>query len=82
MGEEDEAVGLSCAEIKRDGSHPLSVPLWETDEGLGGLERNGVQGGHILTLVGHLTLDLHLRVHNASQAGQLKTDVIVLIHHL
>uniref|UniRef100_A0A8C2XDS8 Uncharacterized protein n=1 Tax=Cyclopterus lumpus TaxID=8103 RepID=A0A8C2XDS8_CYCLU len=62
----DEAVGLSCAEIKRDGSHPLGVPLWEADVGLRSLERNGVQSGHILTLVGHLTLDFHLRVHNAS----------------
>lgn len=82
MGEEDEAVGLRCAEIERYGSHPLGVPLWEADVGLGSLERNGVQSGHILTLVGHLTLDFHLRVHNASQTGQLETDVIVLVHHL
>uniref|UniRef100_A0A8C4I1Y3 Uncharacterized protein n=1 Tax=Dicentrarchus labrax TaxID=13489 RepID=A0A8C4I1Y3_DICLA len=51
MGEEDKAVGLGRAEIERDGSHPLGVPLGEADVGLGSLERNGVQGGHILTLV-------------------------------
>lgn len=82
MGEEDKAIRLGCAEIERDGSHPLGVPLGETDVGLGSLERNGVQSGHIFTLVGNLTLDFHLWVHNASQAGQFKTDVIVLIHHL
>lgn len=82
MGEENEAVGLCCAEIERDGSHPFGVPLGEADVGLRSLERNRVQGGHILTLVGNLTLDFHLRIHNSSQAGQLKTDVIVLIHHL
>uniref|UniRef100_A0A8D0AFE1 Uncharacterized protein n=1 Tax=Sander lucioperca TaxID=283035 RepID=A0A8D0AFE1_SANLU len=73
---------LSRAEIERDGSHPLGVPLWEADVGLGSLKRNGVQSGYIFTLVGYFTLDFHLRVHNASQPGQLKTDVIVLIHHL
>lgn len=82
MGEEDEAIGLSCAEIKRDGSHPLGVPLGEADVGLGGLEGNGIQSGHVLTLVGYLSLDFHLRVHNPSQAGQLEPDVIVLIYHL
>lgn len=82
MGEEDEAIGLGSAEIKGNGSHPLCVPLGQADVGLWSLERNGVQGGHILTLVGHFTLDFHLRVHNSSKAGQFKTDVIVLIHHL
>lgn len=82
MGEEDQTVGLSCAEIERDGSHPFGIPLWEADVGLRSLKRNGVQSCHILTLVGHLTLDFHLRVHNASQAGQLKSNVIVFIHHL
>lgn len=82
MGEEYEAVRLCGAEIERDGSHPLGVPLGEADVGLRSLERNGVQGGHILTLVGNLTLDFHLGVHNSSQTGQLKTDVIIFIHHL
>uniref|UniRef100_A0A3P8TGW3 Uncharacterized protein n=1 Tax=Amphiprion percula TaxID=161767 RepID=A0A3P8TGW3_AMPPE len=82
VGEQDEAVGFSRAEIKRDGSHPLGVPLGEADVGLGGLKRNRVEGCHVLTLVEHLTLDLHLRVHDSSQTGQLQTDVVVLIHHL
>uniref|UniRef100_A0A3Q0T3E9 Uncharacterized protein n=1 Tax=Amphilophus citrinellus TaxID=61819 RepID=A0A3Q0T3E9_AMPCI len=82
MGKEDEAVGLSRTEIERDRSHPLGVPLRETDVGLWSLKRNWIKGGHILTLVGYLTLDFHLGVHNSSQAGQLKTDVIVLIHYL
>ena len=82
MGEEDKAVGFSCAEIKGNGSHSLCVPLREADVGLGSLERNGVKSGNILTLVGHLPLDFHLRVHNPSKAGQLETDVIVLVDHL
>lgn len=82
MCEEDKAIGLGRAEIKRDGSHPLGVPLGEADVGLGSLEGDGVQGGHVLTLVGHLPLDFHLWVHDSSQAGQLKSDVVVLIHHL
>lgn len=82
MGKEDESIGLSRTEIERDGSHPLGVPLGETDIGLRGFERNWVKGSHIFTLVGYLTLDFHLGVHNSSQTGQLKTDVIVLIHYL
>lgn len=69
MGEQDEAIWLGGAEVKRNGSHSLGVPLGEADVSLGGLKGNGVQGGHILTLVGHITLDLHLRVHNSSQTG-------------
>lgn len=82
MGKEDESIGLSRTEIERDGSHPLGVPLRETDIGLRGFKRNWVKGGHIFTLVGYLTLDFHLGVHNSSQTGQLKTDVIILIHYL
>jgi len=82
VGEEDEAVGLGGAEIKRNGSHPLGVPFGEADVGLGCLKRNGVQSGHVLTLVGHLALDLHLGVQESSHSGQLEADVIVFIHHL
>uniref|UniRef100_A0A4W6CUR3 Uncharacterized protein n=1 Tax=Lates calcarifer TaxID=8187 RepID=A0A4W6CUR3_LATCA len=31
MGEEDEAIGLSCSEIERNGSHPLGVPFGKAD---------------------------------------------------
>lgn len=82
MGEEDQAVGLRGAEIKGDGSRPLGVPLGEADEGLRGFERNGVQGGHVLTLVRNLTHDFHLEVHDPGQAGQLQANVVVLVHHL
>lgn len=82
VSEEDESIGLSRSEIKRDGSHPLGVPFGETDVGLWGLKGNGVQRGHIFTLVRHLTLDLHLCVQNSSHPRQLKADVVVLIHHL
>lgn len=82
MGEEDQAIGFRGAEVKGDGSHALGVPLGEADEGFRGLEGDGVQRGHVLTLVRHLTLDFHLGVHDASEAGQLQSNVIVLVHHL
>ena len=82
MGEEDEAVRLGGAEVEGDGAHPLGVPLGQADEGLGGLEGDGVQGGHVLAAVRHLALDLHLGVHDAGQPGQLQADVVVLVHHL
>lgn len=82
MGEEDQAVGLRGAKVKGDGSRPLGVPLGEADEGFRGLKGNGVQSGHILTFVRNLTHDLHLRVHDPSQAGQLQANVIVLVDHL
>uniref|UniRef100_A0A674NMY9 Uncharacterized protein n=1 Tax=Takifugu rubripes TaxID=31033 RepID=A0A674NMY9_TAKRU len=49
---------------------------------LWGLKRYGVQGWHVLTLVGDLPLDFHFRVHDPSQSRQLKTNVIVLVHNL
>lgn len=68
MGEQNQAVGLGCAEVKGDGAHSLGVPLGQADVGLGGLKGDGVQSGHVLALVGHFTLNLHLWVHNPSQA--------------
>uniref|UniRef100_A0AAY5KAY6 Uncharacterized protein n=1 Tax=Esox lucius TaxID=8010 RepID=A0AAY5KAY6_ESOLU len=54
MGEQDETIGFRGPEVKGDRAHSLGVPL-------------GVQSGHILTLEHHVSLDLHLRVHNARQ---------------
>jgi len=82
VGEEDESVGLGGAEVEGDGAHALGVPLGQADEGLGGLEGDGVQRGDVLASVGHLPLDLHLGVHDARQPGQLQADVVVLVHHL
>uniref|UniRef100_A0A3B5QVS1 Uncharacterized protein n=1 Tax=Xiphophorus maculatus TaxID=8083 RepID=A0A3B5QVS1_XIPMA len=67
VSEEDESIGLSRAEA--------NVRLWS-------LKGDWVQCGHILTFVGHLTLDFHLWIQNPSHPGQLQTDVIVLVHHL
>ena len=82
VGEEDEAVGLGGAKVEGDGAHALGVPLGQADVGLGGLEGDGVQGGHVLALEDHVALDLHLGVHDAGQAGKLQTDVVVLVNHL
>uniref|UniRef100_A0A8C6T1J7 Uncharacterized protein n=1 Tax=Neogobius melanostomus TaxID=47308 RepID=A0A8C6T1J7_9GOBI len=82
VGEQDQAVGLGGAKVKGDGAHALGVPLGQADVGLWRLERDGVQRGHVLTLVRHLPLDLHLGVHDSSQTGQLQADVIVFVHYL
>lgn len=60
VSEEDESIGLSRAEVKRDWSHPLGIPLGEANVRFWSLKGDWVQCGHILTLVGHLTLDFHL----------------------
>uniref|UniRef100_A0ABI7YBF7 Uncharacterized protein n=1 Tax=Felis catus TaxID=9685 RepID=A0ABI7YBF7_FELCA len=82
VSEEDQAVGLGGAEVKGDGTHAFGVPLGQTDVRLWGLEVDGVQCGHILTLEYNLPIDLHLGVPNPGQARQLQTDVIILINNL
>uniref|UniRef100_A0A3Q3X719 Uncharacterized protein n=1 Tax=Mola mola TaxID=94237 RepID=A0A3Q3X719_MOLML len=34
----NESIGLTCTEIKRDGSHPFGVPLREADQTYWGFE--------------------------------------------
>lgn len=68
VSEQDQAVGLRGAEVERDGAHALGVPLGKADVGLRRLERDGVQSGHVLALKHNISLDLHLRVHDARQA--------------
>uniref|UniRef100_A0A2K6JWX0 Uncharacterized protein n=2 Tax=Rhinopithecus TaxID=542827 RepID=A0A2K6JWX0_RHIBE len=82
MSEEDQAIGLSGTEVKGDGAHTLSVPLRQTDVSLWGLEVDGVQCGHILTLKHNFAIDFHLGIPNSGQARQLQTDVIILINNL
>lgn len=82
VGEEDQAVRLGGAEVEGDGAHALCVPLGQCQVGIGGLEVDGVKGGDVLALEHNVTLEFHLGVHDAGQAGQLKADVIVLVHHL
>uniref|UniRef100_A0A672IYD1 Uncharacterized protein n=1 Tax=Salarias fasciatus TaxID=181472 RepID=A0A672IYD1_SALFA len=82
VGEEDEPVGLGGAEIEGDGAHALGVPLGQSQEGVRGLEVDGIQGGDVFALEDHVALKLHLGVDDASEAGQLQTDVVVFVHHL
>ena len=82
MAEEEKAVGLCGAEVKGDGARLLGVPLVEDDIGLWRLEGDGVQSGHVLTLKGHGTVDLHLGVTLPGQPGQLQSHVIVFVHNL
>lgn len=82
MGEEYQSVGFSGAEIKGDGAHTFSVPLWQGKVGVWGLKVDGVHSGNIFTLEYHITLEFHLGVNNAGKAGELQPDVVVLIHHL
>uniref|UniRef100_F6UHY5 Uncharacterized protein n=1 Tax=Ornithorhynchus anatinus TaxID=9258 RepID=F6UHY5_ORNAN len=82
VAEEDQPVGLRGAEIERYGARLLGVPLGQGDEGLRGLERDGVQGGHVLALEGHHAVDLHLGVALLGEAGELQPDVVVLVDHL
>lgn len=80
--EEDQAIGLGGAEVKGDGAHALGVPLGQRQVGLGGLEVDRIKGGDVLALEHHVTLEFHLGVNDAGQAGQLQADVVVLVHHL
>ena len=56
--------------------------LFRSDEGVRGLEGDGVEGGYVLTLEGHQPMDLHVGVALLGQARQLETYIVVLIHHL
>lgn len=82
MGEEYQPVGFGCAEVKRDGAHSFGVPFRQGKVGIGGLEADGVKGGNIFAFEYHVTLELHLRVHYAGEAGKLKANVVVLVYHL
>lgn len=82
VGEQDESVGFRGPEVKGDGAHSLGVPLGQAYVGLGGLEGDRVQRGHVLTLKHHIPLDLHLGVHDMRQTGELQTDVVILVDHL
>lgn len=82
VAEEQKAVGLRGAEVKGDGACLLSVPLVENYERLGRLERDGVQGGHVLTFKSNGAVDLHLGIAQLSQPGQFESHVIVFVHNL
>uniref|UniRef100_A0A8C8YSF4 Uncharacterized protein n=1 Tax=Prolemur simus TaxID=1328070 RepID=A0A8C8YSF4_PROSS len=82
MSKEDQAIGLSGAEVEGDGAHTFSVPLGQADVSLRGLKVDGVQRSHILTLEHNFAIDFHLGVPNPGQARQLQTDVIILINNL
>uniref|UniRef100_A0A4W6E523 Uncharacterized protein n=1 Tax=Lates calcarifer TaxID=8187 RepID=A0A4W6E523_LATCA len=69
MAEEEKAVGLCGTEVKRYGACLLSVPLVEDDERLWCLKCDRVQSGHVLTLKGHSTMDLHLGITLPGQPG-------------
>ncbi len=82
MAEEEEAIRLCGAEVKGDRACLLSVPLVEDDKRLWGLKRDGVQSGHVFTLEGHSTMDLHLGITQLGQPGQFKSYVVVFVHNL
>lgn len=82
VGEQDESVGLGGPEVEGDRTHSLGVPLGEAEVGVRALEVDRVQGGHVLTLKHHVTLELHLGVYDAGQTGELQTDVVILVDHL
>lgn len=82
MAEEEEAIGLCGAEVKGDGACLFSIPLVENDERFRCLKGDGVQSGHVLTLKGHSSVDLHLGITVLSQPGQLKSHVVVFVHNL
>lgn len=82
MGEEDQPVGFRGAEVEGDGAHALGVPFWQGQVGFRGLEVDGVEGGNVFALEDHVTLELHLGVDNAGEAGELQADIVVLVHHL
>lgn len=82
MGEEDQAIGLSGAEVKGDGTHAFGVPFGQADISLWGLKVDGVQRGHVLALENNFTIDFHLGIPDPGQARQLQTNVIILINNL
>lgn len=82
MAEKEKAVGLSGAEVKRDGACLLGIPLVEDDKRLRRLKRDGVQSGHVLTLKGNSAMDLHLGITQLGQPGQLKPHIVVFVNHL
>lgn len=82
MGEEDQPVGFRGAEVEGDGAHALGVPFWQGQVGFRGLKVDGVEGGNVFALEDHVTLELHLGVDNAGEAGELQADIVVLVHHL
>lgn len=82
MSEEYQPVGFGGAEVKGDGAHALGVPFRQGQVGVRSLKVDGVEGGDILALEYHITLEFHLGVHDAGKAGQLQADIVVLVHHL
>ncbi|CAG5929507.1 unnamed protein product [Menidia menidia] len=82
VAEEQQAAGLCSAEVKRDRSRLLGVPLRQRDVGLGGLKGYGVQCRHILTAEHQIPVQRDFRVAFDGQPGKLQLKVVVFIYHL
>jgi len=82
VGEEYQPVGFGRAEVKGDGAHAFGVPFWQREVGVWTLKVDGVEGGNVFTLENHVALEFHLWVNYAGKAGELQSDIVVLIHHL
>lgn len=82
MGEEYQPVGFGGAEVKGDGAHTFGVPFWQGQVGVRVLKVDGVEGGNVFAFEDNVTLEFHLGVHDAGEAGQLQADIVVLVHHL
>uniref|UniRef100_A0A3B4TVX3 Uncharacterized protein n=1 Tax=Seriola dumerili TaxID=41447 RepID=A0A3B4TVX3_SERDU len=82
VGEEYQPIGFGGAEVERNGAHAFGVPFRQSQVRVRGLEVDGVEGGDIFALEDNVALELHLGVHDTSEAGQLQADIIVLVHHL
>uniref|UniRef100_A0A8C9YQ21 Uncharacterized protein n=1 Tax=Sander lucioperca TaxID=283035 RepID=A0A8C9YQ21_SANLU len=82
VGEEYQPVGFRGAEVKGDGAYAFGVPFGQGQVRVRRLEVDGVEGGNVFALEDHITLEFHLGVYDAGEAGQLQPDIIVLVHHL
>lgn len=82
VGEEYQPVWFRGAEVKGDGAHAFGVPFRQGQVGVRGLKVDGVEGGNVFALEDHVTLEFHLGIHDAGEAGQLQADIVVLVHHL
>uniref|UniRef100_A0A3Q1C5X5 Uncharacterized protein n=2 Tax=Amphiprion TaxID=80969 RepID=A0A3Q1C5X5_AMPOC len=65
--EQYQPVGFGGAEIEGDGAHAFGVPLRQGQVGIRCLKVDGVEGGNVLALEDHVTLEFHLGVHNTSK---------------
>ena len=80
--EQQQAAGLRCAEVKRNGARLLRVPPGQRQVGSRRVEGDRLQGLHVLAAEYQVTMDTDPGVLLFRQPWQFQSKLIVLVDHL